>query len=389
MKLSVIILAQTEEERTKLRKAFSREGIASVEVSEVQAASQLLAEGAGQLVVVEVGLGLALAEEFSLKCPGMLFVCSSLTGDDSYLHLAMALGARDYLSFPFSDLLPRLGRVLEIESRKQKDSAPVQGKVVTVFSSKGGVGKTTIATNLAFALAYQTGKRVVLWDLDLQFGDVGVMVDLAGKRTIADLAQEKGEIDSELVASYLVPAPAFPQVRVMLAPERPEEAELVEAALVEKVLSALRGLADIIVIDTAQSFQEQVLTALDNSDRILVLTAPDLLTIKNVKLCLEVMSSLKYEPEAIGLVLNRSASNVGLKTSQLAEVLSYPIWAQVPSDGKVAISAVNEGIPFVLSARRAPISRAISGLAAKLAQELLGISPQRGSWFSELRRLGK
>lgn len=388
MKLSVIILAGSEEERTKLRKAFSREGIDAVEAPGVAVACQLMAEGVGQLAVIELGQGegLPLAEEFTLQCPGGLFVCSSLSGDKAHLHTAMALGARDYLIAPFADLLSRLGLVLEIETRKQKDSSPAQGKVVTVFSSKGGVGKTTIATNLAFALAQETGKRVVLMDLDLQFGDVGVMVDLAGKRTIADLAQEKGEIDTELVASYLVPAPAFPQVRVLLAPDKPEEAELVEAALVEKVLTALRSLADLIVIDTAQSFQEQILTALDNSDRILVITAPDLLTIKNVKLCLEVMGSLEYEPEAIGLVMNRAASNVGLKTSQMVEVLPYPVWANVPSDGKVAISAVNQGIPFVLSARRAPISRAITGLADRLAEELLGITVQKNSsWFS--RRL--
>ena len=386
MKMSLIILAQSEEERSKLRKAFSRQGIECVEAASVAVASQLLAEGVGQLTVVELGdgEGLALAEEFTLQCPGGIFVCSSLRGDDSHLQAAMVLGARDYLLAPFSDLQSRLGRVLEIEARKQTDSLPAQGKVVTVFSSKGGVGKTTIATNLAFALAQETGKRVVLWDLDLQFGDVGVMVDLAGKRTIADLAQEKGEIDPELVASYLVPAPSLPQLRVMLAPNRPEEAELVEADLVGKVLTALKSLADLIVIDTAQSFQEQVLTALDHADRILVITAQDLLSVKNVKLCLEVMASLKYKPEAIGLILNR-ASNMGLKTSELAQILPYPLWAQVPSDGRLAISAVNAGLPFVLSTKRAPISRAILGLAEKLAGELLGVSAEKKrSWLGRL-----
>lgn len=322
--------------------------------------------------------GITATQEILTLVPRCVIVMMSVQGEQEYLRRAMAAGARDYLIKPFSadELVHTLRNAYVMESKRwqQVGSVPAMslpskhGKVVSVFSAKGGVGKTTIATNLAASLSRDWQKSVVLVDLDLQFGDVPVLLDLEPRRTIVDLAQGK-ERGREEIDNCLIRYSS--QLRVLAPPSRPEEAELVSAQHVKEILDILRSMADYIIVDTAQNFQDQILTALDESDLILVIATLDIPTVKNVHLCLEVMrQGLEYPAEKTKLIVNRAAEDIGIKCEVLEKKLGIPIAARIPSDGRLAIKAVNEGFPFVLSNPGAAISQGIRDVAEIVAGPL-------------------
>jgi pilus assembly protein CpaE len=318
--------------------------------------------------------GITATEVISTEIPRSVIVMMSVQGEQEYLRQAMAAGARDYLTKPFSgdELVHTLQNAYARESKRWQQvgarilpSQDHKGEVITIFSAKGGVGKTTIATNLAALLSEEMEKSVVIVDLDLQFGDVPILLDFVPRRTIIDLTVA-GEFGQDEVQHCLYQY--SPNLRVMAPPTRPEEAELVSGSHVKRLIEILRGLADYIIIDTAQSFDEPILAALDESDYIAIIATLDIPTIKNVRLCLEVMQGvLDYPVDKTRLVVNRAADNIGIKADVLEEKLGIDISTKIPSDGRLAVQAANTGIPFVLSNPRSDIAQGIRQLANKIA----------------------
>ncbi len=234
------------------------------------------------------------------------------------------------------------------------------GKIVTVFAPKGGTGKTSIATNLAASLAKHSGKRTLLLDLDLQFGDAAIMLGLEPEKTIYDLVVAPGELDSEKLAGYITRHPCG--LEILPAPLRPEDAELVTEAKLGRLLEVARDSYDVIVVDTSPFFHGPMLATLDRTDELLMLCGLDVPTLKNVRLSLQTLDLLSFPTARIRFVLNRANSKVGMSKKEVEGALDMKVAFEIPSDRAVPVS-VNRGNPAVLGDAGSEFSGAIKRLA--------------------------
>ncbi|MGH8890958.1 MAG: AAA family ATPase [Acidothermaceae bacterium] len=231
-----------------------------------------------------------------------------------------------------------------------------RGVVVTVFSAKGGCGKTTLASNLAAALADGGRREVCLVDLDLNFGDVAIVLQLFPAHTLADAVPLVETLDLPAVAALLTPH--SPGLSALVAPVEPGAAETVPASLITTIISLLREQFGYVVIDTPPAFTDHVLAAFDQSDLIALLATLDIPALKNLKLTLETLDLLNYPRERLRVVLNRADSKVGLALSEVEKTLKVPIALHIPSSRAVPAS-INRGVPIVLDDPSHPVSLVI------------------------------
>ena len=270
-------------------------------------------------------------------------------------------------------------------ARRQVETAAHRGRVITVFSPKGGTGKTVVSANLAAALAKRDKKRTLLLDLDLQFGDSAISLGIEPVKTIYDLVVAPGELDAEKVAGYVSKHPSG--LDILAAPLRPEDAELVTETKVIALLEVVRSSYDAIVVDTSPFFHGPMLATLDRTDDLLLLCGLDVPTIKNVRLSLQTLELLSFPSERIGVLLNRSNSNVGIQRAEVERALDTKIRADLPSDRGVPLG-VNRGKPVALADPGSDFSKAILDLAKGLIAEAPGAKKKhsgRKSMFSRTR----
>jgi pilus assembly protein CpaE len=256
--------------------------------------------------------------------------------------------------------------------RQTQAAAGRTGKVMTVFSPKGGTGKTTVATNLAAAFAKREGRRTLLLDLDLQFGDAAIVLGLEPEKTIYDLVTAPGELDSEKLAGYVTKHPSG--IDVLAAPLRPEDAELVTEGKVTSLLEVARGSYEAIVVDTSPFFHGPMLATLDRTDELLVLCGLDVPTLKNVRLAMQTLELLSFPASRVRYIMNRANTNVGLKTREVEAALKVKVAHELPSDGMIPLT-VNRGNPAVLAEPRCDFSRAIGQIAKQLAPQTRVAAP--------------
>lgn len=330
--------------------------------------------------------GITATEIISNTVPESPIIMMSVQGEQDYLRRSMLAGAREFLVKPFSadELINSIRHVHELEKVRRARYAPIApvaapgapaagpvagretGKIITFFSPKGGVGRTTIATNLAVALHQLTGKPVVLVDGSLPFGDIAVILNMSPKaKTIADLIGSFETADSDVVESILVQHSTG--IKVMLAPPTPESTELITGAHIKHVLELLRERYAYIVVDTWPSFQEQVITMLDVADVILTLMTLEITSLKNVRVFMEVVEKLGYDEAKVQLVANRNDSSGGIKASDVEASLGRKIPHTIVSDGRTLVLAVNRGVPFVISHRDSQVAKDIFALAQRVA----------------------
>jgi pilus assembly protein CpaE len=267
-------------------------------------------------------------------------------------------------------------------AERPRAAAAGDARVVTVFSPKGGTGKSAVSCNLAAAFAAE-GKRALLVDLDLQFGDVAIMLGLQPERTLHDLLATPGPLDADKIAGYATRHRSG--VHVLPAPLRPEDAELITDARVTELIDAARSGYDVVVVDTAPFFQGSVLAALDRTDALLLLTAPDVPTMKNVRLALQTLDLLSFPAERTRIVLNRASARIGFRSPQVATVLEREVAFELPEDETVAI-AVNRGTPAVLFKPNSPFSTALTAAAAALDEGAAAPAARRTRRFAIGRR---
>ena len=235
-----------------------------------------------------------------------------------------------------------------------------RGRVLTVFSPKGGTGKTVLSTNLAAFLAQKSGKRVLLIDLDLQFGDAAIMLGLDPDRTLHELVQAPGGLDAVKLAGYTTRHRSG--LDVLAAPMRPEEAELVTESKVLQLLEVARDAYDLVVVDTSPFFYGPMLAVLRPTDQLLMLCGLDVPTLKNVKLSLRTLEMLGFPSSRINLVLNRVTPKVGLTKSDVEGVLGLDVAFEIPNDPVVA-PAVNSGAVAALVEGDSEFAQALATVA--------------------------
>jgi pilus assembly protein CpaE len=246
------------------------------------------------------------------------------------------------------------------------------GKVVTVFSSKGGCGKTFLSTNLAVSLT-RNGAEVALVDLDLHFGDVAIMLHLFPSHTIYDAAQNPG-LDALSLKSFLTRHDSG--IWALVAPTEPTVADTINPGTIGNILKLLRSAFDYVVIDTPPAFSEPVLAAFDESDWLVMLATLDVPSIKNLRLTLQTMELLHFPKGRIRVVVNRADSKVGLRLPDVEKLLSSPVDTTIPSSRSVPLS-VNKGSPIMLEEPKGPVAESIRRVAAQLTEPQIGRTKQK------------
>ncbi|HET9877744.1 MAG TPA: response regulator [Candidatus Limnocylindria bacterium] len=388
--IKVLIVDDIPETRNHLTKLLSVDSEIDVAgtAGSGEEAIRVAMELRPDVIVMDINMpgmdGVAAAEIVSQRLPTSPIIMMSVHGEAEQLRRAIAAGAREFLVKPFSadEFSTTIKRVYERELGRREQlqaitpapsgpqepgSAEEDHQVVAVFSPKGGAGRTTIAANLALALMSETGGRVCLVDANLQFGDVGVLLNLNPKnRSILD-AIEGGEPDADLLESVVVDHSTG--IRVLLAPPSPEGADLVTPTYLRKIIDLLRVTHDWVVVDLPPALTDHTLGIMDAADQIVVLSALEITTIKNVRLFLEVADQLEYDRSKLRLVINRSDTAQGIRISDVEASIRRPVDGTVVSDGRLAVLAVNRGVPFVVSHPEAALSRDITRLARTLAGE--------------------
>jgi len=310
----------------------------------------------------------------------------------SEVQQGMRSGVRDIIQVDdLSGLSAACARSLELSGRavpgvRAPSGGPVEGKVITVFSAKGGVGKTTTATNLSVVLNNSGAARVCLVDLDLAFGDVAITLRLEPRLTIVDALSmveiQPGDLPT-ILTSYR------PNHDCLLAPVAPGDAEKIPATLTTTLLKALPKLYDYVVVDTPSQLSEHVLAALDVSDYHVLITTPELPSLKNLRLSLDTLDMLGYSRDSRAVVLNRADSNVGLSVEEVERVAKTGLAVRVPSSADVPTS-INRGTPLAAAQPDHRVSLAIRRLAAEqFAPELTAPGKHRAYAMSGLRRRGR
>lgn len=312
----------------------------------------------------------------------------------------MAAGADGYLPPPLQpELLPDYAESLhrQVSARKRHWAeqqleliSPRRPQLVAVFSPKGGVGKTTLAVNLAVALREVSDQPVTLLDIDLEAGDTATLLDLAPRSTLLDYVRALESGDAIDLDVYLTEHRSG--IRLLAAPPTPDLLDAVRPEHIRRALTAARQSADFVVVDTAPTFSDQVLAVLDEAQMILLLLTPDIAALKNVRTAMEMMAGLGYPPTKIHPVMNRQTGEHGLTPAEIERALGRPVMMAIPNDPAVVTTATNAGSPFVLSDPGAPVARATLGLARRIVAaghgpgETGAERPARSFWAQLLRR---
>ncbi len=385
-----ILLADDKIElRQNIKRLLSFEDSIEVvgEASNGQEAIDVAKISRPDLLIMDISMpvidGITATEIISSELPSISVILTSVQGDQEFIRRAMKAGARDFLIKPFSndELIDTIKSVFKSDQRKRQlyqvpsagsgdggggarsAGGKKDGEVIAFFATKGGVGKTTVMLNLAVTLSRHGGHKVAVVDFDLQFGDVAIMLNLIPSRNIISLLEEPPPWTSNVVLDYMIPHEQS-GVEVLLAPSRPEYAEIVQVEHIEQVLMLLREQYDYVLVDTSSMFRNIELSVLDSSQTILVVTTLELSAIKDMKLCLDLLANLNYSPDKIKLVLNRGKPNIGgITYEDVQSGLKKEISALIPTEGKVCIEAINKGTPFMLNDTTSELAQAFIRLA--------------------------
>lgn len=393
-KIRVLVVDDIAETRENVRKLLQFEtdieviGTARSGKEAVQLADELKPD----VILMDINMpdmdGITATGLIRQRNPVAQIVFLSVQGDPNYMRRAMQAGAHDFLTKPpmadeLISAVRRAGQMAQMErSRTAQVVASVtaattqptltggfvNGRVIMVYSPKGGTGVTTLATNLAITL-HNDETRAALVDANLQFGDVAVFLNEQGKNTILDLAPRADELDPDIIDSVLLKHGAS-GIRVLPAPAKPEHADHVTPDQFSKLVKYLRQIYAYVVIDTAHTLNDVTLAALDVSNVIVLVCTQDIPAIKNVRLFLDLLATIGVERDRLCLVMNKYDKRISITPEKVSENLKQPVVGVVPLEEAVVIPSVNRGVPFMIDNKTKTVSRSVFALAEAIRTQL-------------------
>lgn len=399
-KIRVLIVDDIAETRENVRKLLQFESDVEV-VGTARTGKegiQLALEMNPDVVLMDINMpdidGITATENIRQQSPHIQVVILSVQGDQNYMRRAMLAGARDFLTKPpmGDELISAIKRAGEMAHAERAKGAKQQmvlapgagasmamggyaaaqlGKIILVYSPKGGTGCTTIAVNLAIALNNED-TRAVLIDGNLQFGDVAIFVNEQGKNTIVDVAPRVDDLEADIIEDILIKHEAS-GIRILAAPQRPEMAEKISADQFIKVLQFMQRYYSYVVVDSSPILTDIILSAIDLSDVVVLVTTQEIPAIKNSRLILDLLTTMGINKERVLFAMNRYDKRIAITPERVSENLKHEISTVIPLDEKVAITAVNRGVPFMLDNKSQPIGKGIFSLAEAVRARLIAL----------------
>lgn len=380
MSIKLVIIGRLEETRSRLCSILADEEIyIAGQFHDGASALSRIESVAPDIVIMALDTDesdvFSISERIYLNRPSCVVMLIVKNMDVDLLQRAMKSGIRHVIPWTRYNktLIESVKTVYNTEISHRMALSGYQGlghtsKVVTVFGTKGGSGKTTIAVNLAVCLAKKR-KKVALIDLDLQYGDANLFLNLNTNDTLYELVQGYADFDIDTIRSYMMTHSSG--VHVLSAPQSPEYADFIKKEHIEKLLNVIRPYYDYLIIDVASSFNDSTIMAIDSSTLILMVTGLDVSILRNSKISLKVLESLKQNKKVM-TVVNRDTKGT-ITINDVKKILQCPVAAVIPSDWKTVGSALNTGVPFVLNVRKSKAAGAIEALT----NNVLGYKPQK------------
>src|ERR1044072_3384793 len=388
--ISVVVLSTGLDNFKDIRKALSAEPRVKLlaggndskqhnkEIVRLKPAAAIIALGANAEYAVK------FIEKLNRECPQTALISAAQDASPDLILRSLRAGAREFLRIPISaeELRTVLSRISDF-CTKQEEAPRKKGRMVSVFSSKGGCGTSFLATNLAAA----TASKTVLVDLNLQAGDLPLFLGLEAKYSIADMVEKRQRLDEDLINSLVTPHST--NLSLLAAPHEADSADEIEPQHIFEVLQKLREHYDYVVLDPQHTFDSITLAALDQSDEIILVLTLDIPAIRSTQRALEIFDRLGYPRKKVRIVVNRWSKQIDLDLRQVEKFLGEPVIGFVPSDYQTAVGSINLGTPLVQSEPGSKIALEIRRIAQQME---LGVAPidqlkqRRPFWASLLKK---
>lgn len=392
--LTFVILSTGMESFRELRAALATQEGARVlvggdDAEQVYPEIERLAPNA---VVVALGAepdsALRFVERVAREFPRTAVICAARDSSPDTILRSIRAGAREFLRLPvrpeeFATVYQRTAEFCAVQPEAPKK----RGRVISVFSSKGGTGTTFVATNVAAAISQPT----VLLDLNLQAGDLGLFLGVEPKFSIADLVENRERVDDTLLRSYLTPHTS--NLSLLAAPREADSADDIEAEHVFQVLEILRERFEYVVVDPQHTFDSITLAALDQSDEILLVLTLDIPAIRSTQRALQIFDRLGYPRHKLHVVVNRFSKQIDLDLRQVERFLGERVAGYVQSDYRTAVNSINLGQPLVTSEPQSKIATELRQIAARFCGGVQPATPEPrrrglGSFFKKEKAVG-